>query len=153
MKNCSKLLFFFINTKKSVKSNIQIKKQCMILLNMLSSDQELGGFFSLLICLLHIIVTLSLGVQMEGDAPLGVEPGFLNQAQMYSQGQHIAVITSYLQLLHWLESIRRNSFSLQSFTVRTRGKEKPTWLDQASECRGNAETGNSCGWSGCWPYP
>lgn len=32
-------------------------------------------------------------------------------------------------------------------------EEKRTWLDQASECRGNAGTGNSCGWSGCWPCP
>lgn len=36
---------------------------------------------------------------MERDPLLGVGPGFLNQAQMYGQGQNTAVITSYLQLL------------------------------------------------------
>lgn len=48
---------------------------------------------------LHIIVVLSLGVQMERESPLGVGPGFLNQAQMYGQGQNTAVISSYRQLL------------------------------------------------------
>lgn len=46
---------------------------------------------------LHIIVPMSLGVQMERDPPLGVGPAILNKAQMYGQVQNTAVITSYLQ--------------------------------------------------------
>lgn len=98
---------------------------------------------------------------MERDPPLGVGPGFLNQAQMYSQGQNTAVITSYLQLLQQslraldliVLACRALELRLEEIGGTAAGTKKPTWLDQASECRGNAETGNSCGWSGCWPCP
>lgn len=50
---------------------------------------------------------------MERESPLGVGPGFLNQAQMYGQGQNTAVISSYRVTIAKLETFGFNSFSLE----------------------------------------